>query len=758
MNRFEIYSNISKWIIPLALITTIAGCGGKDGVLGTNANAVLAPSVTLTTPTDNTTNVSVHNPIISATFTEAMASGSSLVVTCSAPCVNPTGSVALDTTNKIATYTPSANLMAMTPYTVTVTGAKSLATGLAPDTPSVWHFTTGAAPAPITITAVTPSANATNVSINTSVISADFNEQIAPVTGTASFNLTCALPCINPTGTVTRDGSNRIASIALSTPLTPMTVYTATIAGVTSLTTGALLPTYIWHFITGSIADTTRPSVTFTLPATTTPGPTTGVATNMAVSALFSENLAPATISANSFTVTCSTPCVNPTGDLSYSVGTKTAVFTPASALMANTTYTAKITKAVTDLAGNTLKGNQAPLLATSDYIWTFTTGATAASAANISVMSTNPTSNDMSVCPSANINATFNIPSGLRVAPTSVNGLTFSITEANTAKTPVVAAAILVDTATGHVVSFNPLNDFVAGKTYTATLKSGLNGVKDSAVPANTMAADYTWNFAVTSCALIPPVVAIPLGVAASFGTFGGSAGTTNQGIYTVVNGDIGTTAVSTAVTGFHDGGVGCIYTETDLNIGTVNGMIFTSAPSPTVACPTEGTATTAAVAAAARADALIAYNALVAKPAGTDPGAGNLANLVLVPGVYTAAAGSFMIEGGDLTLDAQGNANAVWVFQMASTLTVGGPGAAAPQSIVLVNGAQAKNVFWQVGTAATINAGGGGTMAGTIISTAGTAISTDGNVAVVTLNGRVLSLDASVTLVNTVINVPAQ
>jgi hypothetical protein len=157
------------------------------------------------------------------------------------------------------------------------------------------------------------------------------------------------------------------------------------------------------------------------------------------------------------------------------------------------------------------------------------------------------------------------------------------------------------------------------------------------------------------------------------------------------------------------------------------------------------------------AAADALTAYNALVAQPAGPDPGAGNLANLVLVAGTYTAAAGSFMIQGGNLTLDARGDANAVWVFQMASTLTVGGPGAAAPQSVTLVNGAQAKNVFWQVGSAATINAGGGGTMVGTIISFAGAAFSTAGNVAVVTLEGRALSLNASVTLVNTVINVPA-
>ncbi len=229
-----------------------------------------------------------------------------------------------------------------------------------------------------------------------------------------------------------------------------------------------------------------------------------------------------------------------------------------------------------------------------------------------------------------------------------------------------------------------------------------------------------------------------------------------TNSGLLTVVNGNIGTTAVSTAVTGFHDAGPGCTYTETPLNKGTVNGLIYTAAPPPTVACPSEGTATTFAIALAARADALAAYNAMVALPIGANPGA-NLAGKTLAPGTYTAPSGSFMIEGGDLTLDAQGNANAVWVFQMATTLTVGGPGAAAPQSIILAGGAQAKNVFWQVGSAATINAGGGGTMVGTIISQAGAAFSTASNVAIVTFNGRVLSLGASVTMVNTVINVPA-
>jgi hypothetical protein len=86
---------------------------------------------------------------------------------------------------------------------------------------------------------------------------------------------------------------------------------------------------------------------------------------------------------------------------------------------------------------------------------------------------------------------------------------------------------------------------------------------------------------------------------------------------------------------------------------------------------------------------------------------------------------------------------------------LTVGAPG--APRNVILTNGAQAQNVFWQVYSAATINGAGGGTMVGTIIAKAGVTISTAGNLATTTLNGRAIGLNASVTMVNTVINVPA-
>lgn len=614
-----------------------------------------------------------------------------------------------------------------------------------------------AVPVP-TVTAVAPVNNATGVALNNTIITAAFSRDMAPATVNAStFTLACPAGTAIA-GTVAYAVPSRVATFFLAANLPASTTCTATITtGATDLNGTPLASNFVWTFTTGMVPDTTRPRVTLTVPATTIPGPTAGAPTNAAITAAFTKDMAPATINAGSFTLTCPAPCLSPAGSVSYAVGTRTAAFTPAAALAAGTTYTATITTAATDIAGNALAGNQGPLPAASNYVWTFTTAGPVAPA-NVSVLSTNPTAGATGVCPSATINATFNVPSGLRMDPATVNTGTFTVTGPAPAFTPVTASSVVLDLATGRIASFTPLAALNPGVTYTATIKGGASGVKDSAIPANTMASDFIWSFTAgpaATCSAPPPPVS--LGTVSSFGSFGGSAGVTNQGIFTVVNGDMGTTAVSTAVTGFHDAGPGCTYTETPLNVGTVNGKIYTAAPPPTVACPSEGTATTFAIATQARADALAAYNALVAQPGGADPGAGNLGSLVLAPGVYTAASGSFRIQGGNLTLDAQGNANAVWVFQMASTLTVGGPGAAFPQSIILANGAQAKNVFWQVGSAATINAGGGGTMVGTIISQSGVSFSTAGNVTILTLNGRALSLGASVTMVNTVINVPA-
>jgi hypothetical protein len=70
------------------------------------------------------------------------------------------------------------------------------------------------------------------------------------------------------------------------------------------------------------------------------------------------------------------------------------------------------------------------------------------------------------------------------------------------------------------------------------------------------------------------------------------------------------------------------------------------------------------------------------------------------LAPGIYKTTS-TLMIQNGDLTLDAQGDANAVWIFQISAAFTtVGGAGG----NVILSGGAQAKNVYWQVGSSATI------------------------------------------------------
>ncbi len=241
-----------------------------------------------------------------------------------------------------------------------------------------------------------------------------------------------------------------------------------------------------------------------------------------------------------------------------------------------------------------------------------------------------------------------------------------------------------------------------------------------------------------------------VNLRTAARFGGMGGNAGITNQGTSTRVSGSLITTAASTLVTGFHDATAppSNVFTETPLNIGAVRDTIYT-ATAPPGSVP-------GAVAIQALADANTAYLYLKALPPGSDPGAGELGGLTLVPGTYTAALGSFKISLVDLTLDAKGDPNAQFVFQTASSLTVGSAGPVGACNIILLNGAQPKNIFWQVGSTATINGAGGGTMVGTIIASSGVTLSTAGNAAITTLNGRALSLVSSVTMVNTVINVP--
>jgi len=141
--------------------------------------------------------------------------------------------------------------------------------------------------------------------------------------------------------------------------------------------------------------------------------------------------------------------------------------------------------------------------------------------------------------------------------------------------------------------------------------------------------------------------------------------------------------------------------------------------------------------VAALAQKDLTTAYNDAAGRTTGVIVVAdGELGAKTLAPGLYRSAPGSFAITSVDLTLDAQGDPNAVWIFQMASKLVVGNG-----RQVILAGGAQAGNIFWQVGSSATL--GTTSAVKGNILALTAISIKTGA-----TLDGRALARNAAVTL----------
>jgi hypothetical protein len=147
--------------------------------------------------------------------------------------------------------------------------------------------------------------------------------------------------------------------------------------------------------------------------------------------------------------------------------------------------------------------------------------------------------------------------------------------------------------------------------------------------------------------------------------------------------------------------------------------------------------------IAAQAQLDLTTAYNDAAGRTVAAISVSGNLGGQTLAPGLYKSTS-SLEISSGDLTLDAQGNPNAVWIFQMASTLvtTVG-------RQVILTGGAQAANIYWQVGSSATI--GGSSVFKGTIMADQSITMNT-----AATLDGRALARNGAVALDANTITVP--
>jgi len=140
-------------------------------------------------------------------------------------------------------------------------------------------------------------------------------------------------------------------------------------------------------------------------------------------------------------------------------------------------------------------------------------------------------------------------------------------------------------------------------------------------------------------------------------------------------------------------------------------------------------------AVTQTAKSDLLTAYNSAVGRPADVSYGPGHdLGGQTLVAGVYNSS--STLGLTGSVTLDAQGDPSAVWILQAGSSLTT-----ASNSSVVLTNGAQACNVFWVIGSSATL--GTGTNFVGNILALTSITLTTS-----VTVDGRVLAINGAVVL----------
>jgi hypothetical protein len=303
-------------------------------------------------------------------------------------------------------------------------------------------------------------------------------------------------------------------------------------------------------------------------------------------------------------------------------------------------------------------------------------------------------------ICPNtALVTAIFSKPMNAK----TINNSTFTLTSGGTSVSGGVSYVATTNTAT-----FTPLAPLAASTTFTATITTAAQDLY-----GNGLATNFVWMFTTSAACPPPSAGGLALGAACRFGILAGSTVTNVAGTATTVSGDVGVSP-GTAITGFG-------------SPASITGAFHSN---DSIAMTAQGDLTTA-------------YNN-AAGAAGGAVLAPDIGGLTLPPGVYktTSAQPSLGITG-ILTLDGKGDPNAIWIFQIVSTLTT----AATNSQVVLINGASAHNVLWQVGSSATL--GTTTTFAGTIMAQASITITTGA-----TLNGRALARTGAVTLdTNTVI-----
>jgi hypothetical protein len=303
------------------------------------------------------------------------------------------------------------------------------------------------------------------------------------------------------------------------------------------------------------------------------------------------------------------------------------------------------------------------------------------------------PPNGSSGICPNTVVTAIFT----KAMNPATINATTFTLTSSGGNVTGVVTYDPTTDTAT-----FTPASPGLAVNTvYTATITIGAADTF-----GNPLAANFSWMFTTQAAACAGPPV-VPLLTAGNFKVLAGSTVTNTNTPTTITGGDLGVSP-GTSVTGFPPG-------------------VLIAPAVMHVADPT---------AAQAQLDLTAAYNyaAGIVLPA-PQVLAGDLTGLTLAEGTYkTSSSTGILTVGGILTLT--GNSSSVFVFQIGSTLTT-----LSTTQVVLTGGVLPSNVFWQVGSSATL--GTNSVFVGNVMALASITLNTGA-----TLQGRALARNGAVTL----------
>ena len=744
MNSNNTYFHSSLLIGALLLIAFLTGC--KDSLVGIEG---FCPIVESTSPTTLETNVNT-NTVITVTFEEKINPNTMV----------PSAFILTSTTTDAATSASIADgtILFQNPINIIIPPAGALLSSNTIDAQKTSPGVRGSVPA------MNPESATGRGSNDLTILNSDED--------TSSPALASVVD-----GTMTFDNDSNTMTFTPRTPLTVNLTYTATVKNTVEDPIGnRMLEDYVWTF---SIEAGASPTIVDTAPQ----DGDQNVALDAPISATFSQLMNPVTLNLNSYTLFNGSTQVN--GSVSYN--NMNALFQPNDELLPGVTYTATIKSTVENQLGTSLA---------TDFVWSFTTD----SGASPVVATTAPLNNAVNVALDANVTATFSqamnsttlnqntftlfngstqvngsvsysnmvatfnpnsdLQSGTTYTATITTGAESDLgmaleddfvwiftTEAQENDIPTVTLtdplnedenvalntsvsatfSLMMDAGSlnqntftlfdganqingsvsynNQTATFEPNSDLAPETTYTATITTGAESDLGMALED-----DFVWIFTTELAEQEPPII----GSAETYGIMA-TAAITNTG-NTVINGDVSLDP-GTSLTGFPP--------------GEINGVLNVN--------NTES--------AQARADLLVGYNYFKALPPGTNISAGaDLGALYpngIAPGTYTS--GSTMLVSSPLVLDAGGDENAMWVFQIGSSLTTGA-------DITLTGGANVNNIFWVPTEDATI--GVGTIFHGTIVSGRDVTAITGA-----VINGRILAgaiTAGTIALDNNTVNVP--